>query len=115
MSYPFAGLLFGFQEHMKVKNYAPATMTAYRREIEKFFGYLQENGIPDIQRVTRGLLQAYQATLMESVPKGILTLATVALKTRAIKRFFEYLEQSNQVPPSTSKSPRKRRDCPGWS
>jgi len=115
MGHTFADLFFGFQEHMKVKNYAPATAIGYRRELKKFFDHLQENGIADIQRVTRDLLHGYHAALMESAARGVLTLDTVALKIRAVKRFFEYLEQSNQVlvnPAEYLKEPKKETRLP---
>lgn len=111
----FNNLFFGFNEHMKVKNYSPATTKGYSRELKKFFEYIGETGITDIKRVTRDMLNAYHAWLMKSRATGLLTIATVAVKIRAVKRFFEYLEASNQVlvnPAEYLKEPKKENRLP---
>lgn len=82
---------------MKVKNYAASTRTGYGRELGKFFDYLRSKEITDIKRVTRDILTAYQLLLFEQKEAKGLTTATVAVKIRAVKRFFEHLEASGQV------------------
>jgi integrase/recombinase XerD len=108
-------LLFAFMEHMKVRNYAKATMTAYSRYLRTFLDYLRENNITDLKQVTRDILTAYQVKLMEMKAKGENTLATVSIKIRALKRFFEYLESSNHIlinPAEHIKEPKKETRLP---
>lgn len=92
-------LLFAFGEHMKVRNYAAATMKGYSRELRKFLAHLRASGITDIKAVSKDMLTAFQVALMEHKAKGKqgYTCCTVALKIRSIKRFFEFLESANHV------------------
>jgi integrase/recombinase XerD len=99
MSDDFNDLLFGFREHLKVKNYSPMSISAYSGHLKRLFDYLDEKEITDIKRVTRDLLKDYQLKLTERKDqdgKGY-TIATISIKIRAIKRFFEYLEETNQI------------------
>lgn len=86
--------LFGFREHLRVKSYSPATIESYGSHVEMFIGYLDENGIKDLRRVTRDVLRDYQLGLMDG--RGYST-STVSLKIRSVKRFFEYLEEANHI------------------
>lgn len=97
MNARFNDLFFAFTAHMKVKRYAAATMDAYGRELRKFLAYLEGSGVTDIKRVTRGMLNTYAVGLMEAKAQGTITLWTVSLKIRTVKRFFKYLEASNVV------------------
>src|SRR3990172_20558 len=111
----FNSVLFSFNEHMKVRNYAKATVTSYSQGLKQLFEHLRINEITDIKRVTRDMLKAYHAGLMEARAKGEITLSTVSVKIRAVKRFFEYLEQSNQVlvnPAEYLKEPKKETRLP---
>lgn len=108
-------LLFAFIEQMKVKNYAKATMTGYSRYLRQFLDWLRGQEVTDLKRVTRDTLKAYQIGLMELKAKGDNTLATVSIKIRAIKRFFEYLEASNHIlinPAEHIKEPKKETRLP---
>jgi integrase/recombinase XerD len=109
--------LFAFIEHMKVRNYAKATLTSYSRYLRKFLEWLRETDITDIKRVNRDTLTSYQVKLIEyRDDKGRrFTIATVSIKIRAVKRFFEYLESSNQVlinPAEHIKEPKKESRLP---
>ncbi len=108
-------LLFAYTEHMKVRNYAKATMIAYSRYLRTFLDYLREQEITDLKRVTRDILTAYQVKLMELKTKGDNTIATVSIKIRALKRFFEYLEEANHIlinPAEHIKEPKKETRLP---
>lgn len=110
-------LLFAFIEHMKVRNYAKATLTGYSRYLKQFLDYLRANDITDLKRVTRDTLTAYQIKLIEfRDAKGRpLTTSTVSIKIRAVKRFFEYLEESNHIlinPAEHIKEPKKETRLP---
>lgn len=108
-------LLFAYMEHMKVRNYAKATMNGYSRYLREFLEWLREQEITDLKRVTKDMLTAYHVKLMELKAKGENTIATVSIKIRAIKRFFEYLESSNQIlinPAGHIKEPKKETRLP---
>lgn len=93
----FKKLFTDFIEHLKVKNYSPATITIYHREMRQFFIYLKEAGIADLKRVTRNTLNAYLTGIMERKNRGDYGLSTVSNKVLAAKRFFEYLEDLNYI------------------
>lgn len=110
-------LLFQFIEQMKVRNYSSSTIRGYSREVRKFLEYLRENNVTDIKRITRDFLKTWQAMLMEYKARGDkgYTPATVALKIRSIKRFFEHLEQSSHIlvnPAEYIKEPKKEYRLP---
>lgn len=110
--------LFGFREHLKVKAYSPATLESYGENLKGFFAYLEEIGVKDVARVTRDVLDGYRLRVAEhrdATGKNYST-ATVALKVRAVKRFYEFLEVTNRIfvnpaeflkePPPGSRLPR---------
>lgn len=110
-------LLFAFNKHMKVRNYAAATMKGYSRELRKFLAHLRASGITDIKAVSKDMLTAFQVALMEHKAKGEqgYTCCTVALKIRSVKRFFEFLEAANLVlinPAEHIKEPKKETRLP---
>ena len=115
MSNDFQDLLIAFVKHMKVKNYARATLNGYSRYLGQFFHYLRANEITRLTGVTRNTLTSYQRKLMELHSKGENTIATVSIKIRAVKRFFEYLESSNLIlinPAEHIKEPKKESRLP---
>jgi len=110
-------LLFAFLEHMKVRNYAKATLTGYTRCLSQFLAYLRANDITDLKRVNRDTLTAYQVKLIEfRDEKGRqYTTSTLSIKIRAVKRFFEYLESANHIlinPAEHIKEPKKETRLP---
>lgn len=110
-------LLFAYMEHMKVRNYAKATLIGYSRYLRQFLDHLRANDITDLKRVTRDTLTAYQVKLIGfKDEKGRrYTTATVSIKIRAVKRFFEYLESSNHIlinPAEHIKEPKKETRLP---
>lgn len=99
MTDPFTDLLFGFREHLRVKHYSPMSIKSYSQHLQGLFGYLEAQGIADIRQVTRAMLKDYQLQITEQRDqngKGY-TIATIAIKIRAVKRFFAYLEETNQI------------------
>jgi len=117
MSDEFNDLLFGFREHLKVKSYSPMSIASYSGHLKGLFDYLREKEIADIKRVTRDNLKDYQLKITEhreESGKGY-TIATISIKIRAIKRFFEYLEETNQIlvnPAEYLKEPEKETRLP---
>lgn len=110
--------LFGFIEHMKVKNYSPSSISSYCEHLPGLFAHLKEQGITDVKRVSRDHLQAYQLTIMEHTSartKGKYSVGTICTKTRAMKRFFQYLEDSGVVlinPAEHIKEPKAEKRLP---
>lgn len=89
-------LIFKFKEHLKILNRSPATISAYLMHVEIF---LKSTVVPDIMRITASIIESYIAGLydyrtVEGKPYGI---ATICLKVRSIKRFFEFLEKTNII------------------
>lgn len=108
-------LFLAYTGQMKVKNYSKATIAGYSRYLRQFFDYLRANHITEIKRVTRDTLNAYQMSLMELKTAGKNTIATVSIKIRAVKRCFEYLEESNRIlinPAEHIKEPKKEARLP---
>jgi len=116
MSNSFNDLLFGFKEHLKVKNYSPISISAYSQHLQGLFDYLKDIKITDIKHVTRDILKDFQLKITEHRhnSKGY-TIATVSTKIRAVKRFFEYLEETNYIlinPAEYLKEPKKETRLP---
>lgn len=88
--------LFNFKEHLKTVNRSPATIEAYSDHARYFITSL--NGT-DIRKVTTQILETYIAGLFDHRTKkgASYSSGTIAVKVRSIKRFFEYLEQSNVI------------------
>jgi len=113
----FDDLLFAFREHLRIKNYSPASIQSYSEHLHGFFAYLEEIGVRDVKRVTRDHLQAYRVRIGERrnvVGQGY-SVSTLCLKVRTVKRLFEYLEATNQIlvnPAETLKEPKKENRLP---
>jgi len=110
--------LSGFTEHMKVKNYSPASIAVYSEHLPGLFAHLKEQGIADVKRVTRDHLHAYQVTITEhtsSRTNSKYSVGTICTKTRSMKRFFQYLEDSGVIlinPAEHIKEPKAEKRLP---
>lgn len=82
-----------FKHQLKVKGYAPATIDSYRKNLDQFTAWLTGKNIADLRQVTRQVILDYQTHVMAQP----LAMETRALKIRAVKRLFEYLEDSHQL------------------
>jgi integrase/recombinase XerD len=85
---------------------------SYSDGLRTFLKHLEALGIADVKSVTRDHLQAYQLKLAEH---GAYTTATISLKLRSVKRFFEYLEESGAIlinPAEHIKEPKKETRLP---
>src|SRR5271169_6887897 len=109
----FDNHLSGFTEHMKVKNYSPSSIAAYREHLPGLFTHLKEQRIMDVKRVNRDHLHAYQARIMNHMSvrtNSKYSVSTICTKIRAMKRFFKYLEDSGTIlinPAEYIKEPKK--------
>ena len=114
----FTDHLSGFTEHMKVKNYSPASIAVYSEHLPGLFAHLKEQGITDVKRVNRDHLQDYQLRIMEHTSertKGKYSVGTICTKTRSMKRFFKYLEDSGVIlidPAEHIKEPKAEKRLP---
>lgn len=88
--------LFNFKEHLNVLNRSPSTIKAYLMHIRLF---LSSMNVPDITQVTTPMIESYIAGLHDyRTEKGeSYTMATIGIKIRSIKRFFEFLEKTNTI------------------
>jgi len=81
-----------FKHQLKVKGYAPATIDSYTKNLNQFTAWLSGRDIGDLRQVTRQVILDYQTHVMAQP----LAMETRALKIRAVKRLFEYLETCRQ-------------------
>jgi integrase/recombinase XerD len=107
-------LLFRFKEHLQVLNRSISTINAYTGHLKSF---LAGKDCRDMKQVTRSMLEAYIAGLYDyrDEDNKPYSIATISLKVRALKRFFEYLEQSNVVfinPAEFIHEPKKEKTLP---
>ena len=88
-----------YKRQMKVKGYAKNSITLYSWGLECFKDFLIARNINDLRKVTRKIMEDYQAEIMTQP----IAMETKALKLRAVKRLFESLEQNHQllINPST--------------
>ena len=82
-----------FKHHMKVIGYAPKTMDGYGYGLKCFMSWLQKNGITDLKKISRQTILDYQAGVMKDGG----AVETRAIKIRAVKRLFEYLEDTHRL------------------
>jgi site-specific recombinase XerD len=80
-----------FKQHLKAAGYAEKTIEGYRKGIDWFAAFLNEQGIEDLRKVSREVMAAYQ----EKVQAQPIAMESKALKIRPIKRLFEYLTERN--------------------
>jgi integrase/recombinase XerD len=110
--------LSGFTEHMKVKNYSPASIAVYSEHLPGLFAHLKEQGITDVKRVTRDQLQGYQLRIIAHTSartNNKYSVGTICTKTRAMKRFFQYLEDTGTIlidPAEHIKEPKVEKRLP---
>jgi site-specific recombinase XerD len=82
-----------FKKLLVAQGYAAKTIEGYRKNLNQFQRYLDEQGIKDLRQVTCETIRAYQAVVMAEEN----AMETKALKLRPVKRLFEHLEGSNQL------------------
>ena len=102
-------LLFRFREHLRVLGRSPATVKAYAGHAKEF---LVGTGITDAKKVTTPMIESWITGLWDyRNDKGKpYSNATVCIKIRSVKRFFEFLEKTNVIfidPAQFIKEPKK--------
>lgn len=89
-------LVFMFKEYLTVLNRSPSTVKSYTENVTLF---LDAMSIDDIKQVTTSTIESYVAGLcgMKTRYGRRYSTNTIGMKLRSIKRFFEYLEQTNII------------------
>ncbi len=111
------GLSGRFLEALKVKGYSPASLESFGLHLKPFVAFLEGRGIFDLRRVRKEDLLAYQVHWVEAKtalgkPYG---WGTLCLKTRVVKRLFEWLEGTGQIllnPAEDIKEPKRVERLP---
>ena len=104
-------LVFKFKEYLKVLNRSASTIKYYTDYTKEF---LDVAGVDDVKAVTRSVIEDYIAGLYDHRTKTgkPYSNGTICLKVRSIKRFFEFLEQTNIIfidPAEAIKEPQKQK------
>jgi integrase/recombinase XerD len=86
-------LLFQFTEYLKVLNRSPATIKAYTGNVRHYL--TEQEKTKEIKAVTRTDMETYVAAFYDRDEKY--STGTICVKIRSLKRFFEFLEQSNII------------------
>ncbi len=105
-------LLLNFKKHLELLNRSPATVKAYMENLEKFFDVIEE---VDVKKVNQGMIENYATGLHDYRTKDDKPYSnnTICMKIRSVKRFFEYLEESNNIfidPTENIKEPKVQRN-----
>lgn len=89
-------LLFKFREHQKILNRSPATIKSYTEHVNLFLCGVDAD---DIRQVSARMIEDYIAGLYDwrSLTGKPYKTNTICIKIRAVKRFFEYLEEANII------------------
>jgi len=82
-----------YKNQLKVIGYAPKTIEGYAYGLSCFKNWLLDNNITDLKKITRQTILDYQADVMS----GAKAVETKAIKIRAVKRLFEYLEDTHRL------------------
>jgi len=98
-------LVAAFTAYLKALRRSPATVHSYTYSLNPFFAFLDAEGIKDVRAVNRRLLERYQAALLDpdrpvccnARAETGYTVNTVHVLTRAVRRFYDYLESTGKV------------------
>lgn len=82
-----------YKQYLKARGYAESTVEGYRKGLELFGRYLQDQDITDLRKVTKQVIEDYQATVMAKP----MAMESKALRLRPVKRFFERLLETNRL------------------
>src|ERR1039458_4808791 len=99
MELSFEEGLKDFVRCMGAKGYNPTTQEDYAGNVVHFFRWVEGKGIRDVRRVGKDILLAYVLHLGELKGKKgqPLGYASICARIRGVKRFFEYLESTQQI------------------
>lgn len=92
----FEKQLDGFIEYLTVLKRSSDTIRSYRYSLKTFIPFLESEGIYDLKEIDSGTIRKYQERLMEKRDDP-LSIETIHLLLRGLRRFFEYLKKTNQI------------------
>ena len=118
MSSDFESMKADFVKQLEGLNYSKKTVDAYRGHLEWFFKYLKSRGLSDLRAVGKSVLMDYvQMIQVKQCERGKgYKPNTIAIKVRAVKRFFEWMETKGYVlmnPSDFLKEPKVEKRLPG--
>jgi site-specific recombinase XerD len=89
----FVNSLPAFVQHLESKKRSPATILAYRADLEQLFGFLQKQNKVIINQVNQNDIESFKNSLLNNkyTPKS------VSRKLNAVKTFFRWLVQENYI------------------
>jgi site-specific recombinase XerD len=111
-------LIERFDEWLGAINFLPSTRRNYKKDVREFFEWIEENTtLCSVSEVTPAHIQQYQVVLYnyERPEKGRLAVSTQAGRLGAIKKFFNYLVDSQHMaynPASNIKFPNRHKKLP---
>lgn len=82
-----------FKDQLKTRGYAKSTIEGYSKNLDEFAKYLTADKINNLKKINKTTIQNYRELIMDQNN----AMETKALKIRAVKRFFEYLEETHQL------------------
>lgn len=82
-----------FLTQMEVSNYTYASIQTYKYPLDRFFLFLQEEGIDRIQEVTHNVIEKYRLKLVRDNFKT----TSLEVYLRTVKLLFRYLESTGEV------------------
>ena len=81
-----------------MRNWSAQTQETYLTGLQSLLGFLDSQGVVEIQRLSRELLESYRLHLFEKRHRGRpLAVATQSVRLTAAKAFARYLAQENLV------------------
>ncbi|HET6381063.1 MAG TPA: tyrosine recombinase [candidate division Zixibacteria bacterium] len=109
-TFPGAGELSRFLDHLRARNASPGTIEEYRRHAGEFLAFLRQRGV-DWRRPDRVTIRAYLASLADRD----LAAASVAGRLAAARSFYRHAVRQGWLetnPLTGVRSPRKPRRLP---
>ncbi len=81
-----------YQEMLRVRNYAPATIKCCTHSLRRFFAHLQTVGVADLRAVNQDIIEAYQRELLRRRGAN-----TVRSHMATLRGFFAHLETTGEI------------------
>ena len=89
-------ILAGYDASLGQRGRADRTRDSYRKIVERFFGWLEKEGITELGQADKTLMTRYREYLFHRT-NPCLSLKTQSMHLVCLRGFFRYLEKSNQL------------------
>lgn len=93
ISVTFTNLKDEFLTRMKVANYTYASLRTYKYPLDRFFLFLQAEGVGRVQEVSHDMIEKYRLQL---VREGFKT-TSLEVYLRTVRLLFSYLESTGEI------------------